>query len=371
MNFLEQAKEYLPQIIENFLDWACNTNYVINKDISPESYMMESPSSNLFILTQIPGIDLSPALDKIAERLPRMDIARGSIAGFFIGTVGENGISTKLNTIALLDHFIKCVDLCISFLSLQNQDIENIFRNHINEYKASAEMPLLCTAVMSRITTDREYRDYLRQKEGLTAKINSIAKCYGNSQYIPDVLRMPEKETVIFLHLELNKGCEVEIECIDNNFQLFSYFQMELYHQGLLNEYGVTDFKYNQAIDQVIHRNLDKGMNYVAVSRTLFDVGVFGYYQYPARYVNSDGEAKYSVMNLVFGEENIYGIQKLENTFIILLTKNAALVEDKGIRSWNGAYIGGVHSNLVPKLKITKQLTPEEIEKWKLKIDHK
>ena len=159
-----------------------------------------------------------------------MDIARGSISDFFIGLLGERGFSTKTSTIALLDHFIKMVDLCISFKSLKNKDIQDLCTNHPNEYKASIQMPLLSTAVMSRITTNCEFRDYLRQKEGFPAKISSIASDYGNTQYIPSVLSMAEKEIIIILHLELNKGCEVEIEQMDNNFQLFTWFQMELYH---------------------------------------------------------------------------------------------------------------------------------------------
>ena len=227
---LEQAKQYLPKVLENFLDWACIDNYVINKDINPEYYMRENAPQDFLLLTEVKGLDLTPAVEGIANKLPKMDIARGSISGFFIGLLGERGFSTKTSTIALLDHFIKMVDLCISFKSLKNKDIQDLCTNHPNEYKASIQMPLLSTAVMSRITTNCEFRDYLRQKEGFPAKISSIASDYGNTQYIPSVLSMAEKEIIIILHLELNKGCEIEIEHIDNNFQLFTWFQMELYH---------------------------------------------------------------------------------------------------------------------------------------------
>lgn len=182
---------------------------------------------------------------------------------------------------------------------------------------------------------------------------------------------MAEKETVIILHFELNKGCEVEIEQMDNNFQFFTWFQLELYHQNLLGDYGINNFKYNQYIDQLIHRNFNIGTDYVALARCLFDTAVFGYYQYPARKVNADGETIYNKMMLVWGEGNIYEVPKLNDKFVILLTKDASMTETNNLRSWNGAFIGGVHQNLVPKLKIIKQLTPKEIEEWRLKIDQK
>lgn len=139
-----------------------------------------------------------------------------------------------------------------------------------------------------------------------------------------------------------------------------------------MKDYGISDFKYNQSIDQLIHRSFGQGIDYVSLARCLFDIGIFGYYTYPARTVNSEGETKYNKMMLVFGEENIYQIPKLDGKYVILLSKNASLTETgNNPRAWNGAYIGGSHQNLVPKLKILKQLSPKEIEEWKLKIDQK
>lgn len=209
MTTLEQAKQYLPQVIENFLDWSCVKNYEINSDKDPEYYMRENAPQDFLLLTKYEGLDLTPAVEGIGNRLPQMDIARGSICGFMIGLLGERGFSTQKSTLSLLDHFEKCVDLCLTYEKIKNTlSKDEIFVNHSNEYKASIQMPLLCTAIMSRITTKREFRDYLRQKEGLASKISGIAHNYGNMQYIPNVLTMAEKETVIILHFELNKGCE-------------------------------------------------------------------------------------------------------------------------------------------------------------------
>ena len=82
--------------------------------------------------------------------------------------------------------------------------------------------------------------------------------------------------------------------------------------------------------------------------------------------MKEDGTPTYDTMKLVWGEGNIYEVPKLDDKYIILLSN-----ERKIERSWNGANIGGVHQNLVPGLKILRQLDPKEIEEWKLKIDKK
>lgn len=365
---IETAKQYLPRILNDYLDWACISDYKLSSSINPEDYLQEYAPHNFFVLTKVPGLDLTPLVEGIADRLPQMDVARGSISGYFIGLLGEYNFSTKRSTIAVLDHFIKCIDLCISYKSLDKSDIEKLIKEHPNEFKASIQMPLLSTAIMSRITTDREYRDYLRNKRGVSAKINQIASNYGNCGYIPKVLAIAEKETVYFLHFENNRGCEVEIEQMDNNFQLFTWFQMELYHQNLLNDYGITNFNYNSAIDNVLHRNFESNCNFVNLTAPLIETAIFGYNMISARTVDENGVAKYKKDSFIIGEENIYSIPKIDGKFVILLTKDNTIL-NSNTRSWNGAYIGGVHQNLFPRLKIIRQLTQEELDELKTKID--
>lgn len=362
---LETVKTHIPEIISNYLKWACIKDYKINEEIEPEYYMRENEPQGLLFISQFKQLDLIPIIEGIADKLPEMDIARGCISGYFIGLLGERGFVTRKSTIALLDFFIKIVDLCISFKSFKNETINNLCTLHADEYKASLQMPLLSTAVMSRITTSREYRDYLREKPELTHKICSIASEYGNTTYIPSVLNMAEKERVIILNLELNKGCEVEIEQMDNNFQLFTWFQMELYHNGLLQDYGVTDFNYNESVDNLIHRRNGTDDELSMFSSMVLEKAYFGYYQYSARYLNKEGKIEYNKFDIVCGESNIYEVPKLNDKFIILLSTP--------IRShyWNGANIGGVHFSLRPKMKIIRQLNQSEIDEWKNKIEQK
>lgn len=366
----ESIKEFIPQIADTFINWACDKNYDLTPQTSTDTFMTELETQNVTIVYMMPNVDATEIVVKIGEKLPEMDIARGSVAGFFIGSFGEKGYATKDSTYALLNFFIKIVNLCVSLQSIQDQSQANLIANHPDEYKAALEMPLLSTAIMSRITTAREYRDFLRLQEGFRSKIESIANLYGNTRYIPGILNMVEKETVYMLHLELNKGCEVEIEQMDNNFQIFTWFQMELYHQGLLNEYGVTNYNYNPKIDQLIHRSFDQHQDYFPIARQLTDESKFGYYQYTARTVNKDNTVSYRPL-LVFGEGNIYEVPKLDDKFVILLTEKTTLANACVTRNWNGAFIGGSHQNLNPKLRIVRQLSPKEVEEWRLKIDQK
>ena len=361
---IESLHQYLPQILSNYLNWTCKKDYVINEKIDPEFYMREQePQLLLLLINNGNGrLDFTTVIDGIADKLPYMDIARGCISGYLIGLLGERKNSTQKSSIALLDHFLRIVDLCISFNKIENKSIDNLIKNHLDEYKASLEMPTLSTAVMSRITKSREYRDYLRSKPDIHSKISSLTS-YGNVSYIPNILNMAEKETIIFLHLELNKGCEVEIEEMSNNFEMFTWFQMELYHNNLLKDYGITNFEYNELIDNAIHRKDGKNLEYERLSTFLFDKAYFNYYQYSARYINKEDQVKYNDFEIVCGEGNIYEVPKLNDKFIILLTST-----NKN-HCWNGGNIIGDHINLSPKLKIIRELNENEILEWKSKIN--
>lgn len=326
------------------------------------------------------GAENNEKLDDIVKsfcKISEMDFYYGCLTGYLIGLYGESDIFNSHTDYELADFFIKAVNLCIDYVELsckqlgilqqtlneeengwellERVDKRKLALENIEAVKAWEGISLLSLGLMSRIARQFPMREQLRQAGQLVSKCQFLDGFRKTVGFVPWILNMVEKETVLLLSPKTGYGVEAALEEIDSNNLFFTLLQFALYHKGLLEKLQVEDFTYNPIIERIAkHEPVAKE----EWPETLYETGYFSYYTYQA--YQQDGG--YDQMKVVWGEGNLYEVPKLENRFIILIDKPYIK------RTWGNAFVCSTHEGLQPKVEILRELTKDEVSEWMEKI---
>lgn len=317
-----------------------------------------------------------PIVEFLGDALSANNGYRANLCRYLIGVYAESGYATETTDHKLMQCFSASVKECYGLLQnhcLANEigmqdylndpeayplNVDGLLPEHKHAVYIWYAMPLLTLGVMSRISEQRTLRDLLRQDTGLRGACEVLNVFLGNVGFVPTVLNMVENETVLFLSPQKELGYEVSLQEVDSNFLMFTLFQYALYHAGELEALGVTDYSYDPLIEKVaLHIPLNEGESF---PEHLSDKSCFGYHPCTAWQVDGSLASE----DMVWGEGTLYEIPKVDGHFVILLGIPQVT------RLWSNAFIASTHSHLRPRLVIEHKLTPDEVQRWILRIQN-
>lgn len=299
------------------------------------------------------------------------------MTGYLIGLYGESDITDEETDLALAAFYPKMISLCMEFLEaaasqsrknlpefleepdccslLEEADLFRLNQQNPEAVQAWLGIDLLSLGLMSRISRSLPMRQALRQEPHLAQHCRIVGSFRGNASFVPYILEMVEKETLLCISPKTGKGVEISLEQIDSNSVLFTLLQFALYHKNLLEPLGAAPFEYRPVIEKLATHQPVEREDY---PDQIFEQGCFSYYTYPAYQENGS----YNQMQAAWGEGTLWEIPQLDGRYILLLDK--PFVQ----RSWGNAMVCSTHSGLKPKVEILRELSPQEVSEWMEKI---
>lgn len=376
MSFFTSPEKQFLENLKAFIAYGKEKNISLLQMEGPEKFFQAEPVRNLIQFGAKNNDFLFPLVESF-RHFASLEPYRASMTGYLIGLYGESNITNEDTDLALAEFYLEAVVLCLQFLDavfeqlniipddffnsedpfalLEQADMEKIYQHHPDAVQAWKGLDMLSLGVMSRISRSLPMREKLREEEMLAPWCRMLGNFHGTASYVPYILKMAEKETVLCISPKTGKGVEIALEQIDSNYVLFTLLQFALYHQNLLEPFGASPFQYNPIVEKLAKHEPVDSKEY---PEHLYQEGCFSYYTYPA--YGTDGH--YDQMEVVWGEGNLYEIPKLDGRFIILLDKPAVH------RSWGEAMVCSVHPGLSPKVEILRELSCEEVSQWMDKI---
>lgn len=392
MFFRPSPKKQFPALQEAFLAY-CRSDRLLPEEAAQPPLFFNAPPVKDLISLGAEHNEFLPDIVKTLGSIESMSIYRGALCGYLIGLYGESDIADPKADLALGRFYLRMLALAEEYVATgcrmlgitpqqlfaDNEDNEENDDNKENAEPDWAEELLaldttliaaanpeaalcwqsfepLSFGMMSRLAGSRELRFWLRSQDDgqLIRRCQNMGELRQAVGFIPYMLRLTEEERLLLLAPATGCGVEVEAREIDSNNQFFTLLQYALYHAGLLAKLGAADFRPRPAIEKAA-RHLPMSEAEQAVQ--LWEQGCFGYYTYPAWQ-----EGDYNEMEPVWGEGDFSEIPRLEGRLVILLTKPRIQ------RSWGNAFICGTHSGLRPSVEVVRELSPNEVNSWLVKI---
>jgi hypothetical protein len=215
-------------------------------------------------------------------------------------------------------------------------------------------LPQLSTAVLSRISTNRSMRAYLRNCN-LTAACVIVGYLIPATRYIGAMLNMVEQQQVLVLFPSNKIGFEVTIEEVDSNYLMFSLLQIALAKEGYMGKLGLPNYEYSKDIDMILSRSFAKD---ATLPNPLVDTAAFNYYNLHPIVKETRNRYRMDTDYLCVGEEHVDTLGTLDGRHILLADKCTVP------RKWANSFVSGMHPNQHPKLTINRVIPKEEYESW-------
>lgn len=359
-----------------FLAFAKDSHLLPGELEQGKVFFQASPIKDLIAF----GAEHNEFLEQIADAFSAvgsMDIYRGCLTGYLIGLYGESEIVSEKADRALAEFFERVLSLCEQYMSLVCRRIgttverleedeerleafyefspESLLAQEPALVKAWMGMGMLSLGLMSRISSSRALRDFLRGGGNIAGRCSFMDNYRDTIGFVPYILNMVEEETVLLLSPATGNGVEVSLREIDSNNLFFTLLQFALYHANLLEPLGAQPFDYREVVERIaLHEPVEEE----EWPEQLYESGCFGYYTYPA--LRPDGS--YDEMGPVWGEGTLYEVPKLDGRYVILLTKPSVQ------RSWGNAFITSTHTRLQPEVKLIRRLSKDEAARWLDKV---
>lgn len=360
-------------VLENFLTY-CKTADISSEELGKPSVFYETEAAKALVAEMDADRKFAEnVLVAIAKELKKLPPYRACLCAFFIGLYGERGVTCLYADRDLLDYFDLSIKFVMRFITemvratrtreltdalikefFKAIDFDKMIKNNPELIELVQGMPTLCTAVLSRISTNRAMRTYLRNANVLSA-CAAVGCAIPAARYVAAMLNITEQQQVLVLFPSNKIGFEITVEEVDNNFVMFTLLQIALAKEGHMGKLGLPHYKYNEEIDSVLRRedkDLSKKFN------SLTDTAAFNYYNLHPIAKESKGRYRMDTDYLCNGAEHTDALGTLDGRLILLVDKATSE------RKWAGACVAGMHPNLHPKLTINRILPKEEFEKW-------
>ena len=317
--------------------------------------------------------DMQSTLLSISENLAEMDVFKACMAGYIVGLYGGRGVANCGCDDVLIDFFTEMIARCIDLVentslcsSTDDQDggengqvdVDELFRLYPDDVKAYFGTPMLAAGVISRIVRCGRLRDRLRCVEELFCSCEVLSECMANVGAIPYILRTVEYELVVVISPVHATAIEVEVRQVDNNFMFFTLLQLEMYHRGILEQFGAFNFEYNESVEDLTKSGQMKCEGCVD---GIYDTACFGYYNYLSMgrdCFQNVGDPKACIV----GTDTLYDIPRVDGRLIVLTDKPEFTM------SWGKSFIRPIHPAMSPSVRVSRIMDYSEFCSWMDKV---
>ncbi len=360
-------------VLENFLNHCSKTDISAQELANSDVFFKSEPVKALVAEMDADHKFAEEALVAIAKEFKKMPPYRACLAAFFIGLYGDRGVTSLFADRDLLDYFDLGVKYVMRFIAemLKATGIRDLNPTVIKQFfdaidydkmiKQNPELiefiqglPSLCTAVLSRISTNRAMRSYLRNAQTLGA-CAAVGCVIPAARYVAAMMNITEQQQVLVLFPNSKMGFEVTVEEVDSIFVMLSLLQVTLAKEGHMKKLGLPHYEYSEQIARVLSRETTDLGGKIG---KLVDSAAFDYYTLHPIVKEGRGKFRFDPDYLCNGTEHIENLGTLDGRLILLCDK---LSHEK---KWAGAHATGMHPNLHPSLTVNRILPKEEYEKW-------
>ncbi len=360
-------------LLENFFNHCNKTDISAQELANNDVFYKSEPVKELLAAMDQDHKFAEEVLVAIAKELKKMPPYRACLVSFFIGLYGERGVTSLFADRDLLDYFDLAIKFVMRFIAemLKATGIRDLNPTVIKQFfdaidydkmiKQNPELiefiqglPVLCTAVLSRISTNRAMRSYLRNAQSLGA-CAAVGCVIPAARYVAAMLNITEQQQVLVLFPNSKTGFEVTVEEVDSLYVMFSLLQVALSKEGHMKKLGAPQYQYSEIIDKVLRRektDLGSSIN------KLVDIAAFDYYNLHPIAKENKGKYRMDPDYLCNGNEHIETLGTLDGRLILVCDKLSKP------QRWAGAHVSGMHPNLKPTLTVNRILPKEDYEKW-------
>jgi hypothetical protein len=292
--------------------------------------------------------DASAILRGLAPAIREADPFQASRLALLCGSHVEAGGDPTIAVDAVVDRLPAVLTGAAATLDRlgDGADPADLFAENPDTVKSWKALRYFVLPAMAMLTRDMAARQRARTKPDLREAIDAVEPHQTDARFLGMTLDLIDGLELLVLHPGQGKGFRVELEAVASNPHLFTLLQGEL-----LGEHRLDGPEPDSEAVGVAG-------GWVLPDRHVSDRALFHFYDWSGLDADPDSDVLHLGAS-VWADGRPDQIPEFEGARVVLLGPPVF-----GLRGWDSSFFPLFHDALRPDVRVTEELTPEQVADW-------